>query len=202
MIKSKGDLLEYLSTDAKLYPKLSSGLLKRLKNRMVTTPQSSQYNIYSYIRALRLAEFHQNNSLLTHSYGLMGIYHTICMLYYYHKLRHLCFKTGFQISPNSVGKGLMIYHYGSIIINSDAKIGDYATFFPGIVIGAKANGVPHIGHHVTICAGAKVLGGVHIGNFVTIAPNAVVVKDIPDNAVVAGVPAKIIKLVVHESSRD
>lgn len=48
----------------------------------------------------------------------------------------------------------------------------------------------------------KCWGGVNIGNFVTIAPNAVVVKDVPDYAVVAGVPAKIIKFREHESSTD
>lgn len=159
MIKTRNDLITYLNADADLYPILSRGLLKRVKNRLVTTPQSSKWNIFSYIRALRYAEYHHNNSLLGHSFGLKAFYHTLCMLFYYHRLRYLCFKTGFQISPNSVGKGLMIYHYGSLIINSESKIGDYATLFPGIVIGAKSNGVPHIGHHVTICAGAKVLGG-------------------------------------------
>ena len=43
-------------------------------------------------------------------------------------------------------------------------------------------------------------GGVKIGNNVTIAPNAVVVKDVPDNAVVGGIPAKILKIKKHEST--
>lgn len=52
-----------------------------------------------------------------------------------------------------------------------------------------------------IGAGAKILG-VHIGNHVTIAPNAVVVKDIPDNAIVVGIPARILKFKENEDSSD
>lgn len=50
-----------------------------------------------------------------------------------------------------------------------------------------------IGNHVTVCCGAKVLGAITIGNNVVIGANAVVCKDVPDNCVVGGVPAKIIK---------
>lgn len=79
------------------------------------------------------------------------------------------------------------------MVNQKARIGDYAIIYPGVIIGKKDNKCPVIGHHCFIGAGSKILGGVKIGNNVTIAPNAVVVKDVPDNAVVGGVPAKIIK---------
>lgn len=194
MINSKEELQEYLAADGALYPKLTSGLFRRWKNRLVTSPQSTQWKIFSYLKNLRYAEYHKNKSCLAMPLGLASFYHTLCMLYRYKKLRRLSFETGFQIDPNSFGKGLMIYHYGSIVVNGNARIGDYATIYPGVVIGAKSNGCPHIGNHCFIGAGSKVLGGVKIGNNVTIAPNAVVVKDVPDNAVVGGIPAKIIKI--------
>lgn len=53
--------------------------------------------------------------------------------------------------------------------------------------------VPSIGNHVEICTGSKVLGPIHIGDNTVIGANAVVINNVPDNAVVAGVPAKIIK---------
>lgn len=56
------------------------------------------------------------------------------------------------------------------------------------------NEVPTVGDNVFISLGAKVIGKVRIGNNVTIAPNAVVTKDVPDNAVVGGIPAKIIRM--------
>ena len=53
----------------------------------------------------------------------------------------------------------MIYHYGSIVVNAGAKIGDYATIYSGVLIGAKENGCPTKGHHCFIGAGSKILGG-------------------------------------------
>ena len=50
-----------------------------------------------------------------------------------------------------------------------------------------------IENHVDLSIGCKVIGGVHIGNNVIVAPNSVVVKDIPDNAIVTGIPAQILK---------
>ena len=203
MLKNRSRLLEFLIEDAKLYPKVSSSYFKCLKNRLVTTPQSSTYRIWLYVKNLRYAEFNKNNSILAKPKGINSLYHTLCMIYRYWRLRVLSRETGFQIDPGSFGKGLLIYHYGSIIVNADAKIGDYATIFPGVVIGAKSNGCPVIGNHVMIGAGAKILGGgVHIGNHVTIAPNAVVVKDIPDNAIVVGIPARILKFKEDEDSSD
>lgn len=194
MIKTKQELKVCLQVDAANYPKVSGGLLGRMKNRLVTSPQSTTWKIYSYIRNLRYAEYHLNNSVLANGKDISSVYHTICLLYRYWRLRSLSFETGFQIDPNSFGKGLQIYHYGSIVVNAGARIGDCATIYPGVVIGAKENGVPVIGRHCFIGAGSKILGGVIIGDNVTVAPNAVVVKDVPDNAIVAGVPAKVIKI--------
>lgn len=202
MINSKKQLRNYLSEDSLFYKKVSSGYLKCIKNRLATTPQSSTYRIWLYVKNLRYAEYNKNNSILAKPKGINSLYHTLCMIYRYWRLRVLSRETGFQIDPGSFGKGLLIYHYGSIIVNADAKIGDYATIFPGVVIGAKSSGCPVIGNHVMIGAGAKILGGVHIGNHVTIAPNAVVVKDIPDNAIVVGIPARILKFKEDEDSSD
>mgnify|MGYP004495832819 CR=1 FL=1 len=202
MIKNRSQLFEFLMEDNKFYPKVSFGFIKRLKNRLVTTPQSSTYRIWLYVKNLRYAEYHKNNSILVKPKGINSFCHTCCMLFRYWRLRKLSRQTGFQIDPGSFGKGLMIYHYGSIVVNAGAKIGDYATIYPGVLIGAKENGCPVIGNHVMIGAGAKILGGVHIGNHVTIAPNAVVVKDIPDNAIVVGIPARILKFKENEDSSD
>lgn len=51
-----------------------------------------------------------------------------------------------------------------------------------------------IGCNVDLCIGCKVIGDVHIGNNVIVAPNSVVVKDIPDNVIVSGIPAQILKI--------
>ena len=83
---------------------------------------------------------------------------------------------------------------GGSIINSKAKIGTNLTIYPGTIVGRTGDGgVPTIGDNVFIGGGAKIFGGIKVGNNVTIAANSVVVKDVPDNAVVGGIPAKIIK---------
>jgi serine O-acetyltransferase len=195
MIRTKSDLKDYLTADAKLYRKVSGSLLQRWKNYLVTNPQNAQRRIYDYLVNLRYAEWHLNNSVLSGSKSVTSLYHTVALLLRYWRLRRLAYLTGIQIAPNSFGKGLQIWHWGSIVVNEAARIGDFATIYPGVVIGAKPNGVPQIGRHVFIGAGAKVLGGVKIGDNTIIAPNAVVTKDVPDNAVVGGIPAQIIKYI-------
>lgn len=101
--------------------------------------------------------------------------------------------TGLQIPPHTMGFGVKIYHWGWMIVNGKARIGRGCIIYPGVTVGAAKSGVPTIGDNVFLGLGSKVFGGITIGNNVTVAPNAVVTKDVPDNCVVAGVPAKIIK---------
>ena len=85
---------------------------------------------------------------------------------------------------------------GGIIINANS-IGNYCGANVGVVIGNNHgyDDRPHIGDHVALTMGCKIYGSIRIGNNVIVAPNSVVVKDIPDNCVVSGVPAKIIKYI-------
>lgn len=80
-----------------------------------------------------------------------------------------------------------------MIVNSKAKIGKNLTIYSGVAVGRTDDGVPTIGDNVFLGLGSKVFGGITIGSNVIVAPNAVVTKDVPDNCVVAGVPAKVIK---------
>ena len=87
--------------------------------------------------------------------------------------------------------------YGGIgiVVHARTVIGKNCMIGQGVTIGGKSGWyeVPVIGDNVEISAGARILGPVHIGNNVIIGANAVVVKDVPDNCIVAGIPAKIIK---------
>lgn len=62
-----------------------------------------------------------------------------------------------------------------------------------VTVGYSGGKRPTIGNNVIICAGAKIVGGIHVGNDVIIGANAVVVKDTPNNVIMGGVPAKVIK---------
>lgn len=96
------------------------------------------------------------------------------------------------ICTKDIEGGLIIQHGFSTIINAK-KIGKNCHIYQQVTIGFNGTESPIIGDNVRICCGAKVIGGIHVGNNVVIGANAVVCKDIPDNVVVAGVPAKIIR---------
>lgn len=97
------------------------------------------------------------------------------------------------IRTGNIGEGLFIQHGFSTIILAKS-IGKNCWINQQVTIGASVErGFPVIGSNVAIYAGAKVLGNIAIGDNVNIGANAVVVKDVPDNCTVVGVPAYIVK---------
>jgi len=99
-------------------------------------------------------------------------------------------------SQSNIGRGT-IFGYGGIavVIHKRAVIGRDCVIGSCVTIGGKSRsaGVPVIGDNVYIATGAKVLGAIKVGSNVVIGANAVVIQDVPDNCVVAGVPAKVIR---------
>lgn len=92
-----------------------------------------------------------------------------------------------------IGGGLYIQH-GFATMVAAKSIGENCWINQQVTIGYNGQGDPPvIGDNVTITCGAKVLGPIHVGNHVTVGANAVVIRDVPDNCVVGGVPAKILK---------
>ncbi len=114
-------------------------------------------------------------------------------------LQRYKYKYGIVISPKTnIGPGLYIGHFGGIVINSEAKIGKNLNISQGVTIGmanrGENKGVATIGDNVYIGPGAKIVGAVKIGNNVAIGANCVVTKNVPDNAVVVGVPGRVISM--------
>ncbi len=114
--------------------------------------------------------------------------------YFVHK--QLSYKLGFTLYKNQFGPGLYIMHYGTIVVNPACRIGANCNINADVNIGM---GGSIIGDNCYIAPGVKIIKPVHIGNNVMIGANAVVTKDIPDDCVVAGIPAKIIKRYNHEN---
>ncbi|MFH1502202.1 MAG: serine O-acetyltransferase [Candidatus Eisenbacteria bacterium] len=112
------------------------------------------------------------------------------------------FFTGVEIHPGAVvGKGFFIDHGMGVVIGETSIIGDNVTLYQGVTLGGTGKGAgkrhPTIGHDVVIGCGARVLGNIHIGNDVRIGAGSVVVRDVPDDSTVIGVPGRIVRTGSH-----
>ncbi len=103
---------------------------------------------------------------------------------------------GIQLPKScEIGPGLLIHHFGGIILNPTVKIGNNCTLRQNVTIGSRyaSTDAPQIGNNVNIGCGAIILGNIKIGNNVNIGAGSIVLTDIPDNCTAVGNPAKIIK---------
>ena len=176
MIQTKQDLKEYLSCD-------QYALHQERRRR----PRIGRDEIWRFEILLRKAEYYTNAGKNLIDKILYVIYKT--------RFHHISVKLGFSIPMNVFGKGLSIAHYGSIVVNSNAKIGEYCRIQECVTIGSTSGSdkAPQIGDFVFIGSGARLIGDIKIGNNVAIGANAVVTKSCEENHVtLAGIPAKII----------
>lgn len=181
MIKSRNDLKEYMKADLLRFangkPKLKDLLLG-----------NDDWQFYHYLRHLRLLEYHLNNK-----HKFQTLFWTIV-----HKID--CNRLHLNTYPNTIGPGIRFYHIGNFSeIYPNAEVGANCTFLSGAVIGNKGIKLnPEcktiIGDNCYLGLNCFVGGNIKIGNNVTIGANAVVTCDIPDNAIVGGIPAKIIRI--------
>ena len=139
-----------------------------------------------FLRAFRKAQYYRGKKRYLLQY-----------LYWELKKRRLSAKTHIQIpTVTKIGKGFYIGHFGRVIINPRAVLGNNITINTGVTIGqtnrGKNKGVPVIADNVWIGTNAVIVGRISIGSDVMIAPNSFVNFDVPPHSIVVGNPAKII----------
>lgn len=188
MILNKQDYKKYLESDEFAFDISTKGLKSKIIFFFKYHAYSERFVLLNYLKILRRLEYLQN---IKHN----NYYNRISYLVCYMKLRKLSVKLQINIPINTLGEGALILHLGTIIINSGARIGKNCILQPGVIIGEKdlKENVPFIGDNVYFGPGSMVIGKIKIGDNVVIAPNTVVIKDVLDNCVVSGVPAKVIK---------
>ena len=113
--------------------------------------------------------------------------------------QHAKRRTGVEIHPAAkIGRRLVIDHGEGIVIGETAEIGDDCLIYQGATLGGtgvmQGKRHPTIGNNVMIGSGAKVLGPFKVGDNAKIAANSVVLREVPENATVVGVPGHIVRL--------
>lgn len=183
MILSNEDYLHYLEEDRIALGRNKLGLFQKLC-RLI----SPDY-IWNFQRLLRKVEYYKNvkNN---------GFVNRLTYIFLRLKYKKLSIKLGFSIPENVFGPGLAIIHYGTIVVNENAKVGANCRIHVGTNIGASggSNKAPQIGDNVYIAPGAKIFGDIKIPNNSAIGANSVVTKSFEEEGMmIAGIPAKIIK---------
>ena len=175
MISSKTEYKEYVKEDRKAADRVG----RKFPLTLFDWP-------LRYQLALRRAEYYSNckKSILFKP------------LVFFFQLRHRIIgnKCGYTIPLNTCGKGLNLAHLGTIIINKNARVGDYCRIHADVNIGTaagKSGDAPTIGNCVYIGPGAKLYGKIVIADGIAVGANSVVNKSfITPGITIAGVPAR------------
>ena len=140
-----------------------------------------------------------------------GLHATICYRIahwlYVHKCRFLArwisqtskFFTGIEIHPGAtIGRRLVIDHGTGIVIGETAELGDDCLLYQNVTLGGTGKDIgkrhPTLGNNVMVGSGAKILGPFKVGDNARIAANSVVLREVPANATVVGVPGRVVKI--------
>ncbi len=132
-------------------------------------------------------------------YRISHFFYKICLFFIARLISQFSrFLTGIEIHPGAqIGKGFFIDHGMGVVIGETSIIKDNVLLYQGVTLGGtglvKGKRHPTIGNNVVIGTGAKILGNITIGDNSYIGANAVVIKDVPPNSTVVGVPGRITK---------
>ncbi|MGZ4865403.1 MAG: serine O-acetyltransferase [Halobacteriota archaeon] len=180
-INSKEALKFYLEADRLALGKKSNTAKLRITDALGITSL-----IWRYLRLLRTAEYFHN---CKHSF-IFKLYKA----YLSFRLRRFSLRLGFEIPLNVFGPGLRISHYGSIVVNGNARVGANCSLINLLNIGQKTerdDASPTIGDNVFIGSGARVLGSITIADGTVIGANSVVTESVLEPyTTVAGAPAR------------
>jgi len=182
MILSKTDYFYYLNADRKALGR------KKFSIKTYLIELFFPDYIWKFQRLLRKIELAKNCNT-----SFVGKLKYIWLLFHFRKLS---LKLGFTVPPNVFGPGLAIVHYGTIVVNPNARVGCNCRIHPSTCIGASGGSskAPQIGNNVYIAPGVKIYGDIRLGNNIVTAANAAIGCSFEeDNVLIGGVPAKKIK---------
>lgn len=182
MIQSKEDYKFYLKQDKNACGYSQFNFLLKIKYFLFPN------YVWIFQRRLRKLEYYKNCR--------RDVFSKVIYVYMKFRFMKLSRVLGFSIPENVFGPGLAIVHYGTIVVNANAKVGANCRLHPSTCIGASGgtSKAPIIGNNVYIGPGSKIYGDITIGNNIAISANAAVGKSfVEENVMIGGVPAKKIK---------
>jgi serine O-acetyltransferase len=138
-----------------------------------------------YQRLLRRVEYLQ---------GRRGPVSRVARFWFRYRLESQGVRTGLSIPPGVFGAGLSIAHYGTVTVNSRARVGMYCRIHTSVTIGIANGGTPRIGNFVYIAPGAVLYGAITVGDYAVIGANAVVNTHVPARGLVVGAPGRVVSL--------
>ena len=172
MIRTKDELRFYIEADRMM----NRGVFHYSLMQKLTQLFMPDY-IMMYLEAMRKTSYYSHQQ---------GICNKIICIIHKKKFKNLGMKLGISIGADVFGYGLVIPHYGTIVVGGSNRIGNYAVLHTSTCITASDN---VIGDGLYMSTGAKITSKVTLGNGVSIAANSVVNKDCGDNVLLAGMPA-------------
>lgn len=135
----------------------------------------------NYLKAMRKYSYYKNCN---------GIVNRILRIWYGRRFRILGLKLGYSIGEDVFGYGLVLPHYGTIVVGGNNSVGNYATLHTSTCI-VDSNSI--IGDSFDFAAGSIISKHVTIGDSVSTCANTTITTDIPSNSLVAGSPAKVVR---------
>ncbi|WP_419211082.1 serine O-acetyltransferase [Maribacter sp. X9] len=182
MINSEKDYKYYLQQDAIARGLKLNSAYDKIKDFLYPAPT------WRFQKRLRKLEYFTNCK--------KGVLSKIYIKYLHYKFRKISIELSFSIPLNVFGPGLCILHYGTIVVNNNAKIGKNCRMEVCVNIGASGGQpeAPQIGDNVYIAPGVKIYGDIRLGNDIAIAANSSVNKSFEEDGIlIGGSPAKKIK---------
>ena len=176
MIRSKKELKFYIMADSMM----NCGYFNRSISKLLQDIFFPDHTM-RFLKAMRKASYYSHQKGLKNSF--------LAEFYKLHQKR-LGIKMGWSIAADSLGYGLLLPHWGTIVVGQN-KIGNYAVLHTSTCISGN---MKTIGDALYVATGAKLTSKVDLGDNVTIAPNAVVTKSfLEGNVLLGGIPANVIK---------
>ena len=182
MITTKSELKRYLAIEKAFYLPARRNLEWRLTS-------DNNYKMYQYVRILRKTEYYYNTRKFPIRKVLYGLYRR--------RRNILGRKLGLELWENTFACGLKMAHAGNIVVNGRSRIGENCYFHGNNCIGndGLSSEAPRLGNNVRLGVGAKVIGDVELADNIIVAAGAVVVHSCNiKGAVLAGIPAKVVKI--------